>query len=353
MLEKQTLRKNQTLEVSLGDLIDFLKNYIKILILAPVFFAIIGVCYSFLLPRKYTSQTILLPEYSMSKGSSIFSMALGADKNGAEKLVPELYPNILNSTPFGQHLLDQPVMDQLGHNYKTLKEFLITTNKPSLLGNLFSFSNKGNQEKQVTPIAPKGVLMLTPGETGLVRGAAGLVQATVDSKNGIITLGCETADPVVSAILVEASMKYLISYVEEYRTSKTGEQVSFLQERVTEAKSRQQKAEYALQSYRDRNRNSFLNVARIEEQRLQSDYTLAQSIYADLVSRLEQAKIRVKEEKPVFKVLEPAKVPIGKSSPKRLIIGMVFGVAGGFITLLFIVFFKEKYHLRLLQDRSL
>jgi uncharacterized protein involved in exopolysaccharide biosynthesis len=156
------------------------------------------------------------------------------------------------------------------------------------------------------------------------------------------------SDPVVAAILVEASKKYLINYVEEYRTSKTTNQVTFLQERVSESKSRQQKAEYALQSYRDRNRGSFLNVARIEEQRLQADYTLAQSIYSDLVVKLEQAKIKVKEEKPVFKILEPAKVPTNKSSPKRPIIAFIFAVAGGFLTFFYIIFFKEKYHLKLL-----
>ena len=350
MLEKQKIQDNRTLEVSLSDLITFLRNYLKLLILAPIFFAILGVCFSFLLTKKYTAQTILLPEYNMGKSNSFFSMAMSMDKNGAEKLVPELYPNILSSTPFGQYLLTQPVMDENGTNYKTLREFFEKTRKPSFMSKLFSFSSKDDPKKKEIITGPKDILVLPSPELTLIRSASGLIQTTIDSKNGIITLGCEMTDPVVATMLVEASKKYLVSYVEEYRTSKTEEQVTFLEERVAEVKSRQQKAEYALQSYRDRNRNSFLNVARIEEQRLQSDFTVAQGVYSDLVTRLEQARIRVKEEKPVFKVLEPAKVPVAKSSPKRIVIGFIAGVAGGFFTLMYIIFFREKYHQRLLYD---
>jgi uncharacterized protein involved in exopolysaccharide biosynthesis len=352
MLEQQKMPENRTLEVSLADVVLFLKNYLKFLILAPIFFAILGVCFSFLMTRKYTAQTVLLPEYNMGKSNSFFSMAMSMDKTGAEKLVPELYPNILNSTPFGQYLLTQPVMDENGHNYKTLREYLTKSRKPSFLSKILSFSGNNEPAKKPISTAPKDILMLSSSELGLVRSASSLIQTTVDSKNGIITLGCEMADPVVATILVESSKKYLVNYVEEYRTSKTEEQVTFLEERVAEVKARQQKAEYALQSYRDRNRNSFLNVARIEEQRLQSDFTVAQGVYSDLVTRLEQARIRVKEEKPVFKVLEPAKVPVGKSSPKRVVIGFIFGVAGGFFALMYIIFFKEKYHRRLLDGNT-
>ncbi|MCE6990949.1 Wzz/FepE/Etk N-terminal domain-containing protein [Dyadobacter sp. CY323] len=348
MLEQQKIQENRTLEVSLADVVLFLKNYLKLLILAPIFFAILGVCFSFLMTRKFTAQTILLPEYNMGKSNSFFSMAMSMDKNGAEKLVPELYPNILSSTPFGQHLLTQPVMDENGTNYKTLREYFAKSRKPSFLSKLFSFSSSDEPTKKPVSAGPKDILMLSSQELNLVRSASALIQTTIDSKNGIITLSCEMADPVVASMLVEASKKYLVNYVEEYRTSKTEEQVQFLEDRVAEVKSRQQKAEYALQSYRDRNRNSFLNVARIEEQRLQSDFTVAQGVYSDLISRLEQARIRVKEEKPVFKVLEPAKVPVAKSSPKRIVIGFICGVAGGFFTLMYIIFFREKYHQRLL-----
>jgi uncharacterized protein involved in exopolysaccharide biosynthesis len=349
MLDQQNTKKNETLEISIRDLINFLKKYFLLLVLAGVIFAIVGILYSFSLTRMYTAQTVLLPEYSMSNSNSIFSMAVGSEKGGAEKLVPDLYPNILKSTPFGQYLLKQPVIDESGKKYAYLEEYLGRSKEVSIISSILSIfkSDKAESGSKSAPISSPDILAISSEEQSKISGAIRLVGITVDNKNGIITIECEMSDPVVAAILVEASKKYLISYVEEYRTSKTTDQVTFLQERVSESKSRQQKAEYALQSYRDRNRSSYLNVARIEEQRLQADYTLAQSVYSDLVVKLEQAKIKVKEEKPVFKILEPAKVPTYKSSPKRPIIAFIFAVAGGFMALFYIIFFKEKYHLKL------
>ena len=38
----------------------------------------------------------------------------------------------------------------------------------------------------------------------------------------------------------------------------------------------------------------------------------------NLSKQLEQAKIKVAEEAPVFKTLEPARIPLKKSGPKRV-----------------------------------
>jgi uncharacterized protein involved in exopolysaccharide biosynthesis len=345
----QSNNNDQTLEISLIDLINFIKKYFLILIFAALASGIIGIIYSFTLPRKYTAQTILLPEYSMGGGNSFFSMAVGNDKGGAEKLTPDLYPNILNSAPFGKYLLTIPVADENNVQYQTLKQYLLRDSTISLYNRFFSAPKESTAPKKVVASPQLSNIMILSGEeSGLVRTATSLIAATVDGKNGIITLECELTDPYVAAILVESSKNYLINYVEDYRTSKTSEQVSFLEKQVIEAKRRQRDAEYALQSYRDHNRNAFLNVARIEEQRLQAEYTLSQSIYTDLTVKLEQAKIKVKEEKPVFKVLEPSRVPLDKSSPKRSIIGVIFALFGGLFTLIYIVFFKEKLHLKLL-----
>lgn len=352
MPDHQNTSKNETLEISLSDLILFVKKYFLILIAASAICGIIGIAYSYTSPKVFTAQTILLPEYSMGNNNSFFSMAMGSQNSGAEKLVPDLYPNILNSVPFGRHLLTVPVVDVTDKMYPSLKSYLQRDTSVSFLSRVMSIFSSGPAPAKKTskPNSPtlSNVLVLSSQEEGYIRGAMGLIVANVDTRNGIITLECEMTDPVVAAILVEASKNYLVNYVEEYRTSKTTEQVNFLNKRVLEAKKRQQGAEFALQSYRDRNRNAFLNVARIEEQRLQSEYTLAQSIYTDLSLRLEQAKLKVKEEKPVFKVLEPSKVPLNKSGPKRLLSGIIFAVAGGLLSLCYIVFFREKLHLKLL-----
>ena len=45
------------------------------------------------------------------------------------------------------------------------------------------------------------------------------------------------------------------------------------------------------------------------------------------------AKIKVQEETPVFKTLEPAQVPLKKSGPKRTMIMAGFAIVGILLTL--------------------
>lgn len=348
MAEIQSDKNTDTLEISFFEVLGFFKKYLLVLIAAAILSAIIGVAFSFLLAKRYTAQTILLPELGSSRNGSFFSMALGAGSDPSGKLVPELYPNILSTVPFGQYLLKIPVVDEDDVSYPSLESYMNRDSSQSFLSSLMSFGRTPKEgAKAKSPNPNIKILAFTSKQERMVNAAKNLVQATVGTTDGIITIESEMTDPVVAAMVVDASEKYLIDYVSDYTISKTTQQVDFLQKRVQEARKRQQSAEYALQAYRDTHRNTFLNVARIEEQRLQAEYVLSQAIYSDLSTKLEQFKIREKEEKPVFKVLEPVRVPLAKSSPKRLFIGVIFSVLGLFATLTYIIFFKEKLHKQL------
>lgn len=327
-------------EIRFADIILFVGKYIKLLILAVIVSVVAGVAYSFTLRKKYEARVSLLPEYGTSKRGSFSLLSAGLNGDGAEKLQPDLYPTIMQSSPFGEYLLKQAVVDQDNKPYKTLMDFLKAQAKPGLFSGLFSSAPKAAPKE--VKLKRDGILSYSLSEQGNIAGAISLLSAEVDAKSGVIQISAETVDPFVSAILVEAAQKYLVDYVEDYRSSKASQREGLLADRVKEAKARLRTAEYALQSYRDQNRNIFSNTAKIEEQRLQAEYVLSESLYSDLVRRYEQAKVSVKEERPVFKVLEPVKVPLVKSSPKRLRIGLIWGFLGGFFALLYILLIKEK-----------
>lgn len=338
-------------EIRFADIILFVGKYIKLLILIGFISLIAGIMYSFTLTKKYEAKVSLLPEYGTSRRGSFSLLSAGLNGDGAEKLQPDLYPNIMQSSPFGEYLLKQPVVAQDNKSYKTLLDFMKTQDKPGLLSGLFSSSSSKTPKKEIK-LNKEGILSYSLQEQSRISSAISLLSAEVDPKSGVIQISAETSDPFVSAIIVEAAQKYLIDYVEDYRSSKASQREGLLADRVKEAKTRLRAAEYALQSYRDQNRNMFSNTAKIEEQRLQAEYILSESLYSDLVRRYEQAKVTVKEERPVFKTLEPVKVPLVKSSPKRLRIGLIWGFLGGFFTLLYILLVKEKVVQKIVSGAS-
>ena len=341
-------------EIHLTDVIAFFRKYILLIAIAGGLAAVLGYLLSYTQTKKYTAKTILLPEYSSSK-SSFFSLAVsGNNTDGPGNLTPDLYPTVLESSSFGEYLLKQPIITQSGQKFPTLKAYLSKPASVSLMAKIRSLfsSNKPahGADRPKLDLKGSGVSYYSMQENNLISGAKGMISASIEQKNNLISIESELPDPVLAAILVEDAKAYLIDYVEDVRTAKLNQQLAFLTSRTEEAKKRLKKSEYALQSYRDQNRNAFLNVARIEEQRLQAEYTLSQSIYSDLVFKQEQMRIKVKEEKPVFKVLENTKVPLITSSPRRLIIAMIFGGLGAFAALLYIAIIKEKFHQKLMKD---
>ncbi|MDQ6481881.1 lipopolysaccharide biosynthesis protein [Dyadobacter sp. LHD-138] len=328
-------------EISFSEIFNFIKRYSVRSLLVGFIFGLIGYGISYLLPVSFKASTLLLPESGIPSNSlgSLSGLARlsGLTKNeSGGALQPELYPVVLQTVPFSLYLLKQSVTDENNRVYKSFEDFLHRDD---------SKNDTKKKNKKIFPKINSQILSIARDKELDSKRVLSLVTTLYDMKTGIISIEAETSDPLVTAQVVEASRQYLIQYVTNYRTEKTIREVQFLGQRAIEAKKREQNAEFALQSYRDRNRSSFLNVARIEEQRLQSDYTLAQSLYSDIVRRWEEAKIKVKEQQPVIKVLEPSKVPTIKSKPRRLIIALIFSVTGVLFSLTYLLFFKEKSYL--------
>ncbi len=86
----------------------------------------------------------------------------------------------------------------------------------------------------------------------------------------------------------------------------------------------------------------------VVEQRLQSEYELAFTLYNTLARRLQEAKIQVQEETPVFRVHEPAIVPSRPAEPDALrilggaiFVGLFLGVAFIYLRRWFGMFVQE------------
>ena len=63
---------------------------------------------------------------------------------------------------------------------------------------------------------------------------------------------------------------------------------------------------------------------RTHEEQLQNEYQLAFEVYSELAKQLEQSMIKVKEDTPLFSVIEEVIVPIEKSKPNRKLILIVW-----------------------------
>ena len=70
---------------------------------------------------------------------------------------------------------------------------------------------------------------------------------------------------------------------------------------------------------------------RIQRERIQQRYNVANAVYTDMAKQLEQAKIQVKRDTPVLTVIQPVTVPTqaSNSRAKKLIIWTFLGFVLG------------------------
>lgn len=147
----------------------------------------------------------------------------------------------------------------------------------------------------------------------------------------MISITTEMPTAELAAQVASHAAKLLSDYAVSYKTEKVKEDLRFIEERYKEAEERFGQSQRALARFRDSNHGNLTSLARTEEQRLQSDYDLAFGLYNSLASQYEQARIKLQEETPVVKIIEPAIVPDEKSSPKRKMIMVVSVFLGCFV----------------------
>ncbi|WP_460933914.1 lipopolysaccharide biosynthesis protein [Spirosoma humi] len=348
-VEKVSRLEENEIEIRLSDIVHFLRGSIRRLLMGAIIGAIIGALYAFSKPNIYSAQVTVLPEIQ-AKGASLGGISslvglAGIDIGNAtggnvDAIRPDIYPDVLQSVPFALYLLNQRVYSEKLKASMTLKEFISKIGDENFISkfiNTFSSNKAEVQDAKLDPNNFSKAIQITKEQEILIKVIQTNITSVYDRKTGILTLTAIEPDPVVAATVARLSLDYLTDYITTYRTEKARKQVAFLVQRVNESRGRYQSAEYALSSYRDRNRNLFLNTAKIDEQRLQADYLLEQSVYNELSKQLEQAKIKVQDETPVFKILEPPTVPLRKSGPKRMLTVLGFAISSILITLIILV----------------
>ena len=154
-----------------------------------------------------------------------------------------------------------------------------------------------------------------------------------EPQTGFVRIGVSLPDAQASTEIVILVKNLLQEYVIDYRTEKALKNLEFIEDQYEEAKGTFQVRQDSLATFQDRNFNPARQVILVQEQRLQSEFDLAFSLYNTLARRLQEAKIQVQEQTPVFRVHEPATIPSRPSQPNAirtlggsLFVGLFLGI---------------------------
>lgn len=297
-------------------------------------FAILGVFIALFSPVIYTAETTFIPQLNTSKSSnsslkglaSLAGIDLSNMQGGSKEISPLIYPKLAQATNFNLELLAEPIMykDSLvpletyfteinkGKSF-SVKKLLCTIKKYTIGLPALLFSN----QKEPTSNATTSIIRLTAAQEELINTLKSIISVSPNEKEGFLTITAIHEDPLIAAQLTDLVTSKLQEEIIEKRLEKAKHNLLFVQEEYDLNNREFQAIQNKLAQFKDRNQN--ISTARFMSnlQRLEADYSIALNVVQELASQLEQAKIQVNRDTPIFTVIEPVVVPTERSAPKR------------------------------------
>ena len=330
-------------EIDLVALAKTLWNGRRTIIKYTIICAVLGLVLALITPKEYTSSTTMVPQTSGTSSSlgGLSSLASLAGVNlsslgSSETLSIDVYPQIISSVPFQLELMSTKFQFQELDQPVTLYDYYTEYVKPGVLASAKKYTiglprvilkalkpTTDNRQpitdnRQLT--TDSKLLSLTEEQEEIRKQLSENIILEINENEGYLSLSATFHEAALSAQITQKALEMLQDYVTRYKLEKASDQFDFIQERYAETKNEFENIQETLARFRDRNKNMSTAIAQTEEERLQSEYDIAFSVYSELASQLELARIQVKEDTPILTVIEPVTVPIEKSSPNRPLI---------------------------------
>lgn len=343
--QKETPQEQPTLGQLWQDIKKHKKLYYKVLSITFFVSAVITLS----IPNYYKCTVMLAPEISggnkgtggLASLASSFGVNLGGANNGVDAIMPNLYPDLMNSVAFRASLFNVKVQQEDEDTTTTYYDYLENHQRlpwwsagMKAVGNGISSvinSILGNERESSDKVNP---FRLTKDQMEIVEKMGNKVVCEVDNKTMVITIDVIDQDPLIAAIIADSVQNHLQKFITDYRTSKARIDLEYNNKLFKEAKERYDKARRKYAAYSDANQKVFLERIRSEQSELQTEFQLAETAYTQLAGKLQLAEAKVQEETPAFTILQPATVPVRKSGPQRII---------GCLLLLFLALFSTSF----------
>jgi uncharacterized protein involved in exopolysaccharide biosynthesis len=326
-------------ELTLSELVDRVQHVLQTLWSARLVLVrwalggvLVGLMMAFGSGAEFTASTKLVPYMRQADAGGLAGLAGLAGVRlptgmPDQVLTADLYPEVARSRDFRAHVAQTPIgFSGLGRTLSPVTYFT-EGYRPGLLVTVGKYTI-GLPRVIINALRPSSTTTVDVGDSlrivayprSLVQTLQELedrLQVGIDRKTGIVTIRGTMPDAYASAALVKTASAQLMLRIVEYQSQKAGEELRFVQAQYEQSRRRFERAQVLFATSTDRNRRTLTATSQVEAQRVQAEYELALTVYRQLSSELEQARIRMNRDTPVFTVLEEPIVPDQRSSPRR------------------------------------
>ena len=309
------------------------KFILKISILAALF----GIIYALFQPNEYSSSTTFIPQLSSgvkTGGSSLSGLASLAGINigsmeSSSEFPPTLYPQVVNGIPFQLDLLSS----EITFNNKTsnVKDYFLEK-KSSF--NVFGIIKKytiglpslilGSFKNQEVQLVESEIYSVSDEDQKLFDTLNRALSLSLNEKEGFITISFTDNNKNVAAQITQIAQNLLQEKIIEFKNKSSKEMLDFALKQYSEKKESYEKLQDKRAIFVDKNINISSSLFQNKLSRLESEVNISESIVQQLAAQVEQAKLQVNKDTPVFTTIKPVTIPFERSAPKRSLIAITF-----------------------------
>jgi len=308
------------------DLIEILKtvcNGIKQIKIISFVFVLVGISTALLLPVIYSSSTTFInsqTESSSASGLSGVASLVGINLSGmssGSEIPPTMYPQIGESVEFKRTLVDSYIDEK---EQIKLGDFL---------------ANYNSIEKSVTENSNK--LFISEFENELFDVMNDVISISVYQKEGFVTISANMPNSEYAANTCINAREILQKIIIDSRIKSAKQKLEYSEKQLASKRIEFEEIQNKLAYFNDSNINLVTSSVINERDKLEAEFQIINAVMIELSKQVEQRKLQVSEDTPVFSIVKEASMPVKRSSPKRTQVVLIFGFVGIIVSVFYIL----------------
>tara|TARA_Y100001935_G_C17287406_1_gene501181 strand:+ start:802 stop:1794 length:993 start_codon:yes stop_codon:yes gene_type:complete len=315
--------ENNSDEIDLIELLKTAWSGKKQIILISFIFVLIGVAVALFSPVIYTSNTTFINSQTESKqGSGLSGVAslVGINLSGlssGSEIPPSMYPQIGESVEFKRALLKSTIDEK---TQIKLGEFLADHNRIKK-----SSDNENNK------------LFISKYEDKLFNLIKKVLSISVDQKEGFVTISANMPNSEYAANTCINAREILQKTIINTRIKSAKQKLEYSEKQLASKRIEFEEIQNKLAYFNDSNINLVTSAVINERDKLEAEFQIINAVMIELSKQVEQRKLQVSEDTPVFSIVKEASMPVKRSSPKRTQMVLIFGFIGLILSISYVI----------------
>ena len=235
--------------------------------------------------------------------------------SSGSEIPPTMYPQIGQSIEFKRALLD---------SYIDEKEQI-------KLGSFLASYN--SIEKSVTENSNK--LFISEYEDVLFNIINDVISISVNQKDGFVTISANMPGSEYAANTCINAREILQETVINNKIKSAKQKLEYSEQQLASKRIEFEEIQNKLAYFNDSNLNLVTSSVINEREKLEAEFQIINAVMIELSKQVEQRKLQVSEDTPVFSIVKEASMPVVRSSPKRTQMVLIFGFIGLVVSILY------------------